>query len=58
MRVAPALGVDALGVGTHVEEVGPLRVAEGGGVPGPGDVRLAAIAELQLGSLAAIWTID
>ena len=56
--VTPALGVHARDVVAQVQEVGPLLRLDGGGCARPGDVRLAAVGELELGALAAVRTVD
>ena len=55
--VAPALGVHAARVVAPVQVVGPLLRLDGGGCARPGDVRLAAVHELGLGTLAAVRTV-
>src|SRR5256886_4327312 len=57
-RVTPALGVHPAGVVTAVEIVRPLLRRHLRRLRGPGDVRLPAVHELQLGTLAAIGTVD
>ncbi len=54
----PTLGVQAPGIIAHVEEVGPLLVAELRRVGGARDMRLPAIAELKFRALAAVGAGD
>src|SRR5215472_3217421 len=56
--VTPALGVHAAGVVALVEIGRPLLAAHLGRMRGARDVRLAAVDELGLGTLAAIGTLD
>jgi hypothetical protein len=58
MGMAPALGVDAAFVVTQVEKTGPLLRARLGGLAWTGDVRLPAVDELELRTLAAVRTLD
>src|ERR1700712_5939012 len=54
MDVAPALGMHALLIVAHIEESSPILLAQCGGVLGPRDMRVSAIAEFQFRALAAI----
>jgi hypothetical protein len=58
MHMPPALRVRASRIDTEIQIRTPRLVIEFGWIQWPGDVRLAAIAELELGTRAAIGTID
>src|SRR6185437_6403339 len=58
VRVAPALRMHALAVLAPIEELGPLLVAALGRLARPGDMRLPAVDELELGAHAAVRTVD
>src|ERR1700677_495843 len=58
-RVAPALGKHALRIGSEIKKVRPIFIGDSGRISGPRDMRLAAIAELDLRARhAPIGAID
>src|SRR5262245_20142972 len=56
--VTPAFRVRTFGVGAHIEKIGPLLIAGARRIRRPGNMRFAAVAELDLSSRAAIGTPD
>src|SRR5207244_6164521 len=58
VRMQPALGVHALWVRPIEEIMRPIRIIDLLGLGRPGDVRLAATAELDLGAGAAVGASD
>jgi hypothetical protein len=52
-RMPPALGVNTLGIGAHVQEFRPRLIVEIGGLRGPYQVSLPAMSELYFRTIAA-----
>src|SRR5271166_3222544 len=57
-RMAPALGVDALGVVAHVQELRPRLIIQLRGLSGPRQVGLAAIREFDFRALTAVGAVN
>jgi hypothetical protein len=53
-RVTPALGVNALGVGAHVQEFRPLLIVKFGGLHGPHQMSLATMGKFDFRSFTAV----
>src|SRR6202035_5320065 len=53
-RVAPAFGIHALRIGTHVQELRPCLIVELRGMVRAREVSLTAVAELDFRALTAV----
>ncbi len=58
MGMSPPLCMNALDVGPHVQKVRPILRGQVRRVLGASDMRLSAMAELQLRALTAIGTLN
>src|SRR5690349_14125573 len=58
VSMSPTLRMHTFYVGPHIQKVRPLLCRDIRGIPGACDVRLPAVAEFQLRTLAAIRTLD
>src|SRR5579863_1007556 len=53
-RMAPAFGIDALGIGAHVQKLGPRSIVQLRGLAGPREVRLTAVGEFDFRAFTTV----